>query len=242
MIGRVWAITESVVADAIRKKVIWVVVLFGAVMAVAIPALPSYGVGVIGAVYREVSLALTYVAITIVALTLSAVRIPAEVEHRTVYNILSRDVRRWEYIVGTWLGIFLTLTIVMLAFTAIDLAVGGYVYREFMTTLVQATAAILMEASIVAAFAVAISAVTGPVVVVVASLGFMFLAHIRSLIELPKSILRFYPSLDTFNIITPVAHGTGVTAGYLAAMTAAWLGWVIVLLAVAALLFGRRDL
>ena len=136
MIGRVWAITESVVADAIRKKVIWVVVLFGAVMAIAIPALPSYGVGVVGAVYREVSLALTYVAIMIVALTLSAVRIPSEIEHRTVYNILSRDVRRWEYISGTWLGIFLTLTVVMSAFTAIDLAVGGYVYGEFMATLI----------------------------------------------------------------------------------------------------------
>jgi ABC-type transport system involved in multi-copper enzyme maturation permease subunit len=242
MIGRVWAITQSVVADAIRKKVIWVVVLFGAVMAIAIPALPSYGVGVIGAVYREVSLALTYVAITIVALTLSAVRIPAEVEHRTVYNILSRDVRRWEYIAGTWLGIFLTLAIVMAAFTFIDLAVGGYVYREFMAALVQATGAILLEASILAAFAVAISSVTGPVVVVVASLGFLFIAHVRSLVELPESVLRFYPSLDTFNIITPVAHGTGVSAGYLVAMVAAWLGWILVLLALAVLLFGRRDL
>ena len=242
MIGRVFAIAASVLADAIRRKVIWVVVLFGAVMAVAIPALPSYGVGVVGAVYREVALALTYVAILVVALTLSATRVPSEVEHRTVYNILSRNVRRWEYVVGTWLGIVATLTVVMAAFTAIDLAIGFFVYDQMMWTLVQATFAILLEASIVSAFAVAVSAVTGPVVVVVAALGFLFVAHVRSLLELPAALLSVYPSLDAFNIITPVAHGSGVGWGYLGAMLLTFSGWVVVLLALAILLFGRRDL
>lgn len=242
MIGRVLAIAASVLADAIRRKVIWVVVLFGALMAIAIPALPSYGVGVVEAVYREVALALTYVAILVVALTLSATRVPSEVEHRTVYNILSRNVRRWEYVVGTWLGIVATLTVVMAAFTAIDLAIGFFVYDQMMWTLVQATFAILLEASVVSAFAVAVSTVTGPVVVVVGALAFMFVAHVGSLLELPDSLLRFYPSLDAFNIITPVAHGSGVGGGYVAAMVLTFIGWAAVLLGVATLLFRRRDL
>jgi ABC-type transport system involved in multi-copper enzyme maturation permease subunit len=242
MMDRVLAIASSVVADAIRKRIVWVVVLFGAAMAVAIPALPSYGVGVVEAVYREVALALTYVATLVVALTLSATRVPSEVEHRTVYNILSRNVRRWEYIVGTWLGIVATIAVVMVAFTAIDLAVGFFVYGELMWTLVEATFAILLEAAVLSAFAVAISSVTGPVVVAVASLAFLFVAHVRSLLELPDELLRFYPSLDAFNIITPVAHGSGVGAGYVGAMLLTFVGWSAVLLAVAVLLFGRRDL
>jgi len=242
MISRIFAIGASVDTDAIRKRVVWVVVLFAAVMAVAIPALPSYGVGVVGAVYREVALALTYLATLVVALTLSATRVPSEVEHRTVYNILSRNVRRWEYLVGTWLGVAATLALVMLAFTIVDLGVGFLVYGEIMWTLVQATFAIWLEACIVAAFALAISTVSGPVVVVVASLGFMFVAHVRSLLELPESLLRFYPSLDSFNIITPVAHRSGVGLPYVGAMAVTFLGWVVLLLAVSALLFRRRDL
>lgn len=242
MMSRVGAIAASVVADAIRKKVVWVVVLFAAVMAVAIPALPSYGAGVVGAVYREVALALTYLATLVVALALSATRVPSEVEHRTVYNILSRNVRRWEYLVGTWLGIAATLALVMVAFTVVDLGIGLIVYGEIMWTLAQATLAIWFEACIVAAFALAVSTVAGPVVVVVASLTFMFIAHVRSMLELSDVLLRYYPSLDTFNIITPVAHGSGVGFAYVGAMAATFVGWVLVLLAAAALLFGRRDL
>ncbi len=39
---------KAVVADAIRRKVLWIVVVFSAVLALAIPTLPSYGVGVVG--------------------------------------------------------------------------------------------------------------------------------------------------------------------------------------------------
>jgi ABC-type transport system involved in multi-copper enzyme maturation permease subunit len=242
VISRVAAIAGAVVTDAIRKKLVWVVVLFAAVMAVAIPALPSYGQGVVEAVYREVALALTYVATLVVALALSATRVPGETDRRTIYNILARNVRRWEYLAGTWLGIAATLALVMLAFTVIDVAVGFFVYGELMWPLAEATYAILLEACIVAAFALAVSTVTGPVVVVVASLAFMFIAHVSSLLDLPESVTRFYPSLDVFNIITPVAHGSGVGLGYVAAMTLSFAGWVAVLLAIAVLLFGRRDL
>ena len=97
----VWAIAGSVVADALRRKVVYIVLAFAAFMAVSIPRLPSYGVGVDEAVFREVALALMYAAAVVVVLSLSANRIPGEVERRTVYNVLSKRVHRWEYLAGT---------------------------------------------------------------------------------------------------------------------------------------------
>ena len=98
------AIAAAVVADAIRRKVVWVVLVFAVFLGSSIPALPSYGVGVAASVFREVAIALTYVAALVVALALSATRIPVEVERRTVFNVISRDVRRWQYVAGRWLG------------------------------------------------------------------------------------------------------------------------------------------
>ena len=46
--------------------------------------------------------------------------IPAEVERRTVFNVISQGVRRWQYVVGTWLGMFVVLGVVMAAFTVVD--------------------------------------------------------------------------------------------------------------------------
>jgi ABC-type transport system involved in multi-copper enzyme maturation permease subunit len=243
VITRILPIALSVAADALRRKIVYVVVLFAAVMAAAIPSLPSYGVGVVEAVYREVALTVTYVATMVVVLALSANRVPSEVEHRTVYNVLSRDVRRWEYVVGTWLGIALTTAGVVGAFLLIDLAVGWAVYGMPMWQLWQGAVSIWFEAAIVAAFSVTVSTVAGPVVVAVSSLAFLFIAHVRSgLFEAGSPGYVLYPSLDSFNIINPVAHGSGVSAGYLLTMLGVFLAWIAALLLLGVLAFDRRDL
>ncbi len=188
MIRRVYAIAASVVADALRRKVVYVVLLFGAVMAAAIPMLPSYGVGVVQGVYREVALSLTYIAGMAVVLALSANRIPGEVEHRTIYNVLSRSVRRWEYVLGTWLGIVATIGGVLAAFGVVVFAFGLFVYHVPMWQLWQGIVAVWLEASVIAAFCMAISAVSGPVVVATAALAFLFIAHVRSGILSSRSV------------------------------------------------------
>lgn len=243
MMRRIAAIASAVVADARRRKVVWVVVLFAAAMAVAIPSLPSYGVGVVEGVFREVALTLTYVATMVVALTLSANRVPGEVEKRTVYPLLARDVRRWEYIVGTWLGIVVTLGLVVLAFGIVDIAIGWFTYGTPMPLLLQGCLGIWFEAAVGAAFCVAVSAVSGPVVAAVASLAFLFIAHARSSLLAPRDPLwHLYPSLDSFNIINPVAHGSGVGLAYIGGMILTLIGWAGALLVLAGIGFSRKDL
>ena len=121
-----FAIAAAVVADAIRRKVVWVVLVFAVFLGLSIPALPSYGVGVAASVFREVAIALTYVAALVVALALSATRIPMEVERRTVFNVISRDVRRWQYVAGRWLGMFVVLGGVIALCSAATIAIGYF--------------------------------------------------------------------------------------------------------------------
>lgn len=240
---RVYAIAASVVSDALRRKVVYVVLLFAAVMSAAIPLLPSYGVGVIGSVYREVALTLTYVATMIVVLALSASRVPGEIERRTVYNLLARPVHRYEYVLGTWLGIVTTMAGVVVAFGAVIFAAGWLIYGVPMWTLWQGVFSIWLEAGVVAAFCLAVSVAAGPVVVAVAALAFLFVAHARSGLLTPADpAWRLYPSLDTFNIINPVAHGAGVAPMYLLTMLLVFVGWVGVLLLISSAVFERRDL
>lgn len=243
MMGRPLAIAGAIVADALRRKVVWVVILFAALMAIAIPSLPSYGTGVIDAVYREVALALIYVASMVVMLSLAANRIPSEIERRTLYTVLSRDVRRWEYVVGTWLGVFAVMGGVIGAFCVTTQIVGLAVYGDLMWILWQGALSIWLEMGVVAAFAIAVSTVAGPVIVAVASLGFIFVTHVREgvLGGLDSALWNFYPSLDTFNIINPVAHGSGVDLMYLLVMTGVFVAWVGVVLLAGATVFEKRD-
>ncbi len=245
MIRRLLAIAGAVFLDAVKRRIVYLIVFFGAIMALAIPALPSYNVGVQSGVYREIALGLTFAAALVLTLGLSANRIPGEIERRTIYGVLSKSVGRWEYVVGTWLGIFAVIGVCVLGFALVDIGVGRAVYSEFMPRLLEGAFAIWLEMGIVAAFAVAVSGLSGAVVVTVASLTFLFAAHSRGSLfpnGAPTVVLALFPSLDAFNIINPVAYGGGIGPVYAGMMTATFVGWVGLLLLLGSLGFAGRDL
>lgn len=238
------AIASAVIADAVRRKVLYLIIVFAAILAAMIPQLPTYGVGVIAAAFREIALALVFAASLVLTLSLSANRIPSEVERRTVYNVLSKRVRRWEYVAGTWLGIVAVVGIAVAAFTLVTQGVGVLRYGQWMWVLWEGALGIWLEMAALCAFAITVSAVTGPVVVVTASLAFLFAAHSRDYLlgNGGGIVARLFPSFDTFNIIAPVAHGGGVSAPYLLVMVAQFAAWAGMLLLAASVAFGRRDL
>lgn len=245
MIRRILALSGAVFADAIRRRVVVAVIFFAALLVVAIPSLPTYGLGVIQGVYREVALSLTFVGAVVLTLALAAARVPGEIERRTIYNVAARPVGRWEYLVGTWLGVVGVMAAVIATFTVVEQALGLVRYGDPMWRLWEGALAIWMESGVLAALCVAVSALTGPVVVVVAALSFLFIGHSRDSVLGEKSSAlakALYPSLDTFNIINPVAHGTGVSLAYALGMVASFAGWCALLLLLGALVFRRRDL
>ncbi len=245
MMKRIWPIATAVMADSLRRKVVYVVVVFAALLVFAIPSLPDYGLGVEAAVFREVALALSYVTALVIALSLAANRVPAELEKRTVYNVLAKGVSRWEYLLGTWLGIFGVMLGTIIAFTAVEMAVGYFTYHALMWRLWEGALATWLEMGVIAAFAVAVSSVTGPVVVVTATLAALFIGHSRSTLlggEGALALKPFFPSLDAFNVVNPVAHGSGVPPVYLASMLVVFVGLAGICLAAGVLLLGRRDL
>lgn len=235
------ALAEAVIADAVRKKVVWAVLVFAALLALAVPSLPAYGGEVVSAVYREVVVALMLLMALVVGLTLAVTRIPGECERRTVFPVLARNVRRWQYVMATWAGMFVVVGIVLLAYTAIAIVVGAVVYDQTMWVLLQGMFAVWLEAGVVMGFAVLLSTRFSPVTSVVGALVFTFAGHsVAGLIR--GSSLWWLPSLELFNVVNPVAHGSGIGPAYAGSMLLAFFGWAVVLLGGASLLFEGRDL
>lgn len=242
---RVYAIAAAVVMDSVRRKIVWVVVLFGSVMAVAIPSLPSYSLGIVEAVFREVALALSYAMALAVALTIAANRIPGETERRTVYNVLAKRVARSEYVLGTWLGIAGVLGACIATLTVVNQVIGLLTYGDPMWRLWEGALGVWLETSVIAAFAVAVSTLVGPIVVVVASVAYVFVAHSRAALlgpAAPRLAWKLFPSLDPLNIINPVAHGNGVSAAYAGYMLLVAAGYAAALVLLGSVAFRRRDL
>lgn len=245
MMDRLLAITSAVVADAVRRKVVWIVLVFAGLLALAIPSLPSYGVGVPGSVYREVAIALMFVAGLTVGLSLSAGRIPAEIERRTVFTVLARDIARWQYLAATWLGVFAVVGIVVGIYTVVAVAIGTVVYSQPMLMLAQAGLAVWLEVGVVSALTIALSTRFGVVTNVLGALAFVFIGHSVGSLVAPgegASPPWWLPSLDVFNVVNPVAHGSGYGPLYGLAMIGAFAAWSALLLLAGSAVFANRDL
>ncbi|MBN2823558.1 MAG: hypothetical protein JXR33_10280 [Coriobacteriia bacterium] len=243
--SRMLSIARAVIADCVRRRVPYVVVLFAGILAAAIPSLPDYGVGVEPEVFREVALALMYVAALVLSLALAANRLPSEFERRTAYSVLSKQVSRWEYLLGTWLGLSAVVAASVAAFTIVVQAVALISYGDFMWVLWVGTLSIALEMGVIVAVAVAVSTVSGPVVVVVASALILFVGHSRSTLvggAGATDLSLFYPSLDSFNIMLPVAYGGGVSALMVLSMVMVFVGLSGIALLLGVVLLGKRDL
>ncbi|HSK46552.1 MAG TPA: hypothetical protein VLA05_00935 [Coriobacteriia bacterium] len=237
------AMVQAVIADAVRRRVIWVVLVFAALLALAVPSLPSYGDAVVSSVYREVTQSLMFVAALVVGLTLSATRVPNEVERRTVFSILARDVRRWQYVTATWVGIFAVTGVVLAAFAVISVVAGYFLYQEVMLVLFVGALAVWLEAGVVMALTVLLSTRFSPVTSIVGALAFLFVGHTWAGLLIPDASAQWWvPSLEVFNVISAVAHGSGVSFAYTVSMLVAFFAWAALLLLGAAVSFGGRDL
>ena len=123
MIGRIVTIARNTLLEAVRQKVLNVLLLFGVVMIAAssyfsqvaidqqIKFVKDFGCGAIGLIG-------VFIAILSVAQLL-----PQELHNRTIYTILAKPVRRSEFLIGKFLGVVLLLTLsvalMSLAFAAV---------------------------------------------------------------------------------------------------------------------------
>lgn len=238
-------IAKAVFFDSIRRRILLAVLVFAGIMVALIPSLPDYGLGVAEAVFGEIALAVTFVASLVVTLGLAVTRVPSDVERRTVYAVLARPIARWQYLVGTWLGTFAMIGVLVAAFAAVDIAVGAAVYGTPLWRLALGAFGIWLEMGVLAAFGIAVSTVVSPVTAIVAEAAFLFAGHSKATLlgeEGALALKAFYPSLDAFNIVAPVTHGTGVPPLYLGSMLVVFVGFVGVLLVLGSALFAGRDL
>jgi len=123
----IWSIAKTTVGDALRKKVlqIFLVVAIGLIIiSLSFSQTLSFSTRAGSSsdimLVKSFGLGLMAVAAWLITLVMGVSLIPQEIERRTIYTILAKPVKRYEFIVGKYLGAVLTL--------AINIALMGVVF------------------------------------------------------------------------------------------------------------------
>ncbi len=254
MMMRIWAVAMNTYREAVRDKVLYVLVFFGAATILGSKALGWISMGEDLKIVIDISLAAVSVFGALIAIFVGTNLVYKEIEKRTIYTIISRPMSRYEFVVGKYVGLALllaTVTAIMAGAAALyTVYLGGSVTQTFFA----AVLLIYVKLLLLTALSVLLSSLTTPILAAIIVFCCYVLGHGTAiLIELPTELqetplavlLKFLyfliPNLSNFDIGTEAANGVAVAPTYTFWAVAYGASYTVMLLILAVFAFENKD-
>jgi len=258
--GKLWriaAIARNAFREAVRDRVLYNLVLFVLLLTGASVFIGELSGGQERKVIVDLGLSAMLLFGVFIAIFVGVGLVYKEIERRTIYAVFSKPVGRGEFLVGKYLGLCLTLLVnVVVMGVGVSLALL-YVSRgwdSLIPTIWPAVLLIYMELMLLTATALLFSSFSSPALS--ALLTFMvfiighFSADLKSLAAsmgstsarwLFTGLYYLLPNLANYSFITPASHGRAPSLEFVFATALYAFVYIAVILAVATLVFSRRN-
>ena len=260
-------VAVNVFKESVRDKVLYNLVVF-AVLLISI----SYLLGQLTAgqdikIIKDLGLAAIATFGLLIAVFIGIGLVWKEVEKRSIYSLLSKPLRRSEFVLGKYAGLVLTLlvnvSVMTVAFYAV-LAYMGWMEDPQVRQLWPASAAdpallkavvlILIELMLVTAIALFFSTFSTPFLSAMLTLGLWTIGHFNAdlrnfenvvdskpAVWLARGLYFVLPNFAAFDVKAQVVHGVAVDPGYVALTALYGLSYLALVLVGAVAIFSRRD-
>ncbi|HZS45816.1 MAG TPA: ABC transporter permease subunit [Blastocatellia bacterium] len=251
------AIATNTFRETVRDKVLYNLVLFAVLLVGASLLIGQLSISQDQKIIMDMGLSSMLLFGTLIAIFIGIGLVYKELDKRTVYSLLTKPINRYEFILGKYCGLGLTLlvnSIVMAVSIALALLYLQRGFDRLQWALVPTAYLIFLELAVITAIALLFSSFSSPALS--ATLTFMvflvgnFSGDFRTYAAasnsaVTKSVLYvlYYllPNLSNFNFITVAAHGQVVPLKLVISSTIYAIIYCAVLLCAAIMIFERRD-
>jgi ABC-type transport system involved in multi-copper enzyme maturation permease subunit len=244
--------------EAVRDRVLYNLVFFALLMIGAAILVGQVSIGI----ERDVIVSLGLSAISVIgifiAVFLGVALVSKEMDKRTLYALLAKPVKRWEFLLGKFVGLVMTLTVNTAAMAAGLYIAFWSVNRAWQASdiyILTAVYLILLKLALIVALALLFSCFTTPFLAILFTAG-MYVAgllagDLRTVhgVELDPGTLRWMrgisyvlPNFENFNVMGAVVHGRGVPGAFIWQATLYAILYTAIVLTGAAIVFSRRNL
>ncbi len=248
---RMLTIARWTAVEILRERVLYVVLLFAAVLVTSSTVLTPLAPGAQKKVVVDLGLAAIDLLGILVLLLSGAGLVRRDQERRSLDILLTKPVTRFEYLAGKWLGLVLTLLVLILAMTvllAAGLELCGFGWRwRYLEAVMGSALAMLVVASVAVLFSTFTSPTLASLFTLAAFVGGNLSAGMLRSLQASggNTALEWLslglPALGLFNVRSEAVHGFAVGWEHvLVALAYAGL-YSTTALYVAALVFRRRD-
>lgn len=257
---RVWAIARNTFREAVRNKILYSLLFFAVLIILSASALGQLSLHEELRMTRDVGLFGIDLFGVVIAIFVGVNLLYKELDLKTVYTILPKPLRRWEFVLGKWLGMLLTLA-VQVAVMAVVLALTLILQDgSFDAAMIKAVWLLYVNVVVVTSVAVLFSSFSSPFLSGFFALGCFAVGRsvpdlkalgqksgplVKALLDGGATVVPnlhlFYPSGAIIGAEHVSVHGDFVGPGYLLWTTAYGIGYSLVVLILAMLIFRKRD-
>ena len=257
MTSRLSAITLNTFREAVRDRVLYNLVLFVLLLVASAPLFSQISIGIERLILVNVGLSAMSLFGVVIAIFIGIGLVSKEIEKRTLYTILSRPVRRWEFIVGKYLGLLLTLIV-----NAALMTVGFYLalfltarhYTRADAGILVAIYFIVLQFLMVTAITLLFSSFSTPIFSAIFAFALFIIGTFGEDLHnfaatasgatkwLAMGAAYAIPNFASLNVIGQAAHDQGVGGSLIVFNTIYALLYSAAVTAGAVLVFERRNL
>lgn len=247
------AIALNTFREAVRDRVLYLILGFAVVLIAASTLLSLLTVGSEEKIIKDFSLSMISLFGTAAALFIGIGLVYKEIEKRTVYTLLSKPIRRAEFLIGKYLGLCMTLGVnlaVMSAAFYTLLALHGFSAEGMWMALVLT----YVELLLVTAIAVFFSSFSTPILSGLFAGTLWVVGHLTWSLKLleelatssvTRGVIRFFyivlPDLEKLNVRGDLVHGVVLSPEKFSFAIIYGLSYTALVLLAASAVFQRRD-
>ena len=225
--------------EAIRDKILYNLLIFAVIVIAASVLLGQLTIGQDQRVIKDIGLAAMSLFGVLITIFVGASLVHKEIRKKTIYNIISKPIRRYEFILGKYCGLLLTIFANLVIMTLVLLAVLVLhkllvpVHASSSTPigpmlLLKAIVLIFFELMLVTSIAILFSTISTPTLSAFFTLGVYAIGHLlvdfkelgaaseNSLLKgLSSLCYHILPNLDNFNVRAEMVRGLNVSGTFI---------------------------
>ncbi|HXY26487.1 MAG TPA: ABC transporter permease subunit [Candidatus Acidoferrum sp.] len=255
---RIGVVALNTFREAVRDRVLYNLVFFALVMMAASILVGQISIGIEKTVIVTLGLSAISVIGLLISVFIGVGLVSKEMDKRTLYALLAKPVRRWEFLLGKFGGLLLTLA-VNTAAMGIGLLLALLYLKQTLersdVTVFVAVYFIWLKLALVVALALLFSCFTTPLLAILFTAGIYIAGlYVQELRDLPKNAMSpglaaftkwfsyLLPNFENYNIMAIAAHDRFVPKQFILQNTLYTVLYCTVVLTAAVLVFSRRNL
>lgn len=256
--SRVLIVARNTFREAVRDRVLYNLVFFALLMIAASILVGEISIGIETSVIISLGLSAISVIGLLIATFIGVALVYKEMDKRTLYALLSKPLKRWEFLLGKFGGLVLTLAVNTAAMAAglfVSLLYVRHSLERSDWAVLMAIYFIWLKLAIVVALALLFSCFTTPLLAILFTAGLyiagLFAVEIRTFHtdqmsvaaqSVFKAISYLLPNFENFDVMAAAAHGRHIPGTLVLHNTLYALVYGAVILCVSAAVFSRRNL